>query len=422
MTRSQHLRWLIPLATFSLLLAACSGAAVGTGGDTPTQPPDPTASPVPTEADAGAAGLSCEDPFEGESVAFRTQYWEKTDFCQHSVPYDEIRSGGPPPDGIPAIDNPQFESQEAADEWLGDEWPLMVYGQEGETKAYPLAILIWHEIVNDTVDGDSIAVTYCPLCNAAIVFDREAPDGRVLDFGTSGNLRNLDLVMYDRQTESWWQQLTGEAIVGEYTGAQLEFLPSRTLAWEDVKQLHPDAQVLSRHTGFARYQDRYGFNPYSGYDAPDNPSPLGGNAEENGPVSPMERVVALEGGGNPVAYPFGQLREAQVANDDLAGTPIVVFWQAGVKSVLDSGSLEQSRDVGSAAVFERTVDGDTLTFLPTDDDGVYKDEQTGSRWSIAGVAIDGPLAGSELEPRVFAEHFWFAWSEFFPESEVWTSS
>ena len=157
--------------------------------------------------------------------------WPRTDFSKHIVPFSEIKSGGPPRDGIPSIDTPRFErlDQGKAQGWiarLGEMEPVITLSINGDARAYPLRVLIWHEIVNDTVDGTSVAVTYCPLCNAALVFESLA-GGQTLTFGTTGKLRNSDLVMYDRQTETWWQQFTGEAIVGMLAGRQLRLIPSR---------------------------------------------------------------------------------------------------------------------------------------------------------------------------------------------------
>ncbi len=165
-----------------------------------------------------------------------------TDFSRHSVPYDEILSGGPPRDGI-----------------------LVQVG--GEARAYPIQVLIWHKIVNDTLGGLPMLVSFCPLCNTAIAFERTF-EGRVLDFGTTGRLRYSNLIMYDRQTESWWQQATGEAIVGESTGGQLTFYLAAMISWEEFRQNFPDGTVLSRETGYTR---NYGQNPYAGYDNVDNP-------------------------------------------------------------------------------------------------------------------------------------------------------
>ncbi|MEE8465674.1 MAG: DUF3179 domain-containing protein, partial [Dehalococcoidia bacterium] len=199
---------------------------------------------------------------ELRKAGINTSGWA-TDFQIRSAPYSEFFSGGPSKDGIPAVDNPKFVSVDEAEEWLDDREPVQVVDINGDVRAYPLQILIWHEIVNDQVGGIPVAITFCPLCNTALVFNAALPDGRVLDFGVSGMLRFSDLVMYDRQTESWWQQATGEAIVGDLTGTMLEFIPSPIVSWADFKQAHPGRQVLSRDTGISR---PYGRNPYTGYD------------------------------------------------------------------------------------------------------------------------------------------------------------
>jgi Protein of unknown function (DUF3179) len=403
-----------------LLLTACSAAATAT----PTEvvpltavPPTPTITPLPDPTAAPTASLladsdaigGCSNPFAGADIYFATRYWATTDFCLHSVDYSEIFSGGPPPDGIPAIDNPVFESIEAADEWLQDEWPVMFFEANGEARAYPLAILIWHEIVNDEVAGQKVALTFCPLCNSTIAFNSVLEDGTVLDFGTSGNLRNSDLVMYDRQTRSWWQQFTGEAIVGQLTGTLLEMLPSQIISWSDFKQNHPDSLVLSRDTGSSR---NYGSNPYGGYDDVGRSPffPVGTYGKE---LPPIERIVALSIGEVDVAFPFSRLAEVGVVNEEYQGWPIAIFWKAGTSTAFGNSG----RDVGSTGAFSRDLEGQILTFEATD--GGFVDEGTGSLWSLTGEAIDGPLLGSKLEKLVSGEHFWFSWSVFRPDTIIW---
>ena len=367
------------------------------------------------QVEHAASAEECEDPFAGTAVQFSTRFWEgRTNFCKNSVAFSEFLSGGPPPDGIPAIDDPVFESVIDADTWLEEDWPVMFFEWNGEARAYPLAILIWHEIVNDEVGGEPVSLTFCPLCNATIAFKRTQPDGTVLDFGTTGNLRISDLVMYDRQTFSWWQQFTGEAIVGDLTGTKLEVLPSQIIAWSDFKTAHPDGDVLSRETGHVR---SYGRNPYAGYDSI-NSSPFAldsaarANIDER--LFPMERVVAVEIDDLDLAYPFSQLSEVGVVNDDIEGQSIVVFWQEGTKSTFGNNG----GDTGSTGVFLRELEGQMLTFIAVD--GGFEDEQTGSLWNILGEAIEGPLGGSQLQRVVSAEHFWFAWAIFKPDTEVWT--
>ena len=423
MLNLRKLRPLLVLVGMSIVLSACASVvdAVGTSSeddrrDELPQPGTAENSSQISEFDDPAIGQaesdgdsSNEDPFAGVRLSFNPRFWTDTDFTKHSIDYREISSGGPPPDGIPSIDNPVFESVEAAGDWLMDEWPVMLFERNNDVRAYPLTILIFHEIVNDVVGGDPVALTFCPLCNATIAFNRTLPDGVVLDFGTSGNLRNSDLVMYDRQTKSWWQQFTGEAIVGELTGTQLEFLSSQIIAWRDFRTNHPDGQVLSRDTGFSR---SYGNNPYAGYDSI-NGSPWFPVSAEDGRLPAMERVVAVNVAGIDTAYPFSALREVRVVNDEVADQPLVIWWKEGTDSVFGS-----SNDIGSTGVFLRQIDDQMLTFRAVD--GGFEDEQTGSLWNLLGEAIAGSMTGRKLERIIAGEHFWFAWVVFRPETIIWS--
>jgi hypothetical protein len=323
-------------------------------------------------------------------------------------------SGGPSKDGIPAIDTPRFDAVSAADKWLKAQEPVILFEHAGEGRAYPLQILIWHEIANDTIAGLPVTITFCPLCNTSIVFDRRL-EGRVLDFGTTGKLRFSDLVMYDRQTESWWQQVTGEAIVGEMTGKRLVFLPSQIISWEMFKLTYPGGKVLNRETGHGR---SYGRNPYVGYDDI-NSSPFLYRGPKDGRLPPMERVVTISLNGEDVAYPFRVMEKVRVVNDTVGGRPIVVVFTKGVTSALDGGSISDSRDVGTAGVFERTLEGKVLTFKTSG--ARFIDTQTGSTWSILGVASAGPLAGKRLTPVVSGNHFWFSWAVFKPKTRIYQS-
>jgi hypothetical protein len=359
------------------------------------------------------AGSACAQQPDAEARRLAGNEVWRTDFSRRSVPLSEIVSGGPPKDGIPAIDQPRFVTSRAADRWLDDNEPVMVVEHQGTARAYPLSILIWHEIVNDQVAGLPVSVTFCPLCNTALVFDRRL-DGRVLDFGTTGRLRHSDLVMYDRQTETWWQQATGEAIVGELVGKKLKWIPSSTLAWKTALELHPDIQVLSRETGHNR---PYGRNPYVGYDNPAGKPLLGFFSRDADPRLPaMERVVAVELGKG-WAAPFERLREASVVNEKVDGTPFSVFWRPGAASALDRAEIASGRDVGQTAVFDRRVGDRVLTFRAVR--GGFRDRETGSGWTLAGRAVDGPLKGQRLRPIPHGNHFWFAWVVFRPETEIW---
>ncbi|MCZ6553749.1 MAG: DUF3179 domain-containing protein [SAR324 cluster bacterium] len=341
--------------------------------------------------------------------------WKNTDFSKVAIDLREIVSGGPPRDGIPPIDRPSFETVDEASGWLDPTEPVIVYEEQGDARAYPLQILIWHEIVNDVVAGRPVVVTFCPLCNSALVFDRRV-DGEVLDFGTTGKVRHSDLVMWDRQTESWWQQLTGEGIVGTHAGKKLTFLSAPLVAYETFRRAFPEGQVLSKDTGFAR---PYGNNPYVAYDSPGG-RPFLYRGEIDPRLAPMERVVTVESGGWARAYPYALLAKEGVVQDSLNGSELVVFHQPGARSALDRSVIAASRDVGAVGVFRRELEGRMLSFRRVE--GGFEDRETGSRWNLLGRAVAGPLQGKRLEPIVHANHFAFAWFAFRPDSTLWDGS
>lgn len=252
-------------------------------------------------------------------------------------------SGGPPKDGIPAIDDPRFASvQESSD--LSDRDPVIVLRIGDDVRAYPLRVLIWHEIANDRVDGVPVAVTYCPLCNAAIAFDRRI-GGKELTFGVSGMLRHSDMVMYDRQTESWWQQYSGEAMVGAMTGATLKALPTRLESFARFKEQFPAGKVLVPADPSSR---PYGSNPYVGYE--DTAVPFLYRGELPKGIAPLERVVVVEG--EAWSIRLLQSRRRIVAGD------LLLEWTPGLASALDTRDIAGGRDVGAVTV--RRHRGDRL--------------------------------------------------------------
>ncbi len=362
--------------------------------------------------------VSAQDTLD-DALSVSTAGW-RTDFGKHSVPLSEFQSGGPPRDGIPPIDAPRYVSQAVADTWLASDEPVIAVALEQPdgslaARAYPLQILIWHEIVNDTFGGTPIAVTFCPLCYTAIAYDRRLlPDGRVLDFGTTGNLRHSDLVMWDRQTESWWQQFSGDAVVGELTGAHLTFLPAQIVSWDAFKLAYSRGDVLSRETGFDR---PYGTNPYPGYDDVES-RPFLFNSEIDGRLPAMERVVGVVTNNEGVSYPFPELQRLRVIEDQAGDTAIVVLWAPGASSAVDTTEVDAGRDIGQAGVFRRDLDGRVLTFSASDD-GHFTDAETGSTWDVTGASTAGPLAGRRLTPIPHTDVFWFAWAAFRPDGRLW---
>jgi hypothetical protein len=357
-----------------------------------------------------AAMLAYAAASYAQSAADRRE-WPKTDFAKRTVELTEIQSGGPPKDGIPAIDRPKFVGTRPARAWLKPKEPVIVLRLGKDARAYPLQILMFHEIVNDTVAGVSVAVTFCPLCNASIVFERRVGE-RVLDFGTTGRLRFSDLVMYDRQTESWWQQFTGKGIVGHYAASELKRVPSEIIAFADFEVAHPTGLVLSRETGHAR---PYGRNPYAGYDRIDqSPFLFTGRRDERLP--PMERVLSVTTAGKHRLYPLTLLERHPVANRTLEGLPYVIFVKGGMASPLDEAQITEGRPIPAATAFERRLDGRILAFELRG--GRYVDTETGSEWNVLGEAVSGPLKGKRLPAMDSGVHFAFAWLAFNPQTEI----
>ncbi len=348
-------------------------------------------------------------PFAGFAFdqAARSEF--STDFSRRAVDPAEVRSGGPPKDGIPAIDAPQFVAPAAADQWLGEKEPVLLMRRDGQVKIYPLQILMWHEIVNDRIGDTAVTVTFCPLCNTGIAFNRRF-QGRILDFGTTGRLRNSNLIMYDRQTETWWQQADGKGIAGRYTGSRLSFLPVQRASWGEARDRFPEAQVLSRETGFNR---SYGRNPYRGYDAPGNRPFL-----YDGPTPPereeIARVLQISHRGETEILPYEELAQSRVRELTLRGERLVVLFEPGTASALDRLAIEEGRSVGSANAYLSRLGERELRFRYRL--GRITDIQTGSRWNSLGEAVSGPLQGSRLEPVIAADHFWFSAWAFYGET------
>ncbi|NNF56914.1 MAG: DUF3179 domain-containing protein [Rhodothermaceae bacterium] len=343
-----------------------------------------------------------------------------TNTALRTIELSELRSGGPPKDGIPAIDSPRFTDTGSASEWIADQEPVILL-RIGETaRLYPLQILTYHEIVNDEVDGVPVSVTFCPLCYSAIAFDRrvETDDGpRTLDFGVSGMLRNSDLVMFDRQTETLWQQFTGEALVGDLVGITLDVLPAQIVSFAQAREAHPEAPVLSRETG---HQRPYGTNPYAGYDDVGN-RPFLYDGPDNGQIAPLTRVIAVKLDDAARAYPTDLTRERRVVHDTLGEQPVVVFHAEGAVTALGARVIADAREVGSTGVFDPRVETDegeqVLRF--TYENGRFVDSPTGTTWTITGEAVSGPLAGQRLRPLPFGDYFAFAWFAFRPETSLY---
>jgi hypothetical protein len=420
MTRTR----LITAARALALVAAACGGDPGLSDEATTAAAATGAPPISETATSGAPSTSAPTPSAAATTtdveippALRdaVRSWD-TEWSRSTIDLDELvpgLRGGDTRDRIPPIDDPTFETVDEASAWLEDREPGLLVTVDGATRFYPLQILTLHEIVNDELSGTPIAVTYCPLCNTAITFDRRLGD-QVLRLGVSGLLRNSDLVMWENTTDSLFQQITGKGIVGALAGRNLTVIPSAIVRFADVGEAHPDAEVLSRDTG---RPFPYGANPYQGYSSSSQPFLFDGELDPRYPA--LTRVVGLTIDGDSKAYPFPEIEPSGAVNDVVGSTPIVVFWGAAdTADALDAGRIADSRGIGVGIAFDRRVAGQLLTFERIDDT-TFRDVETGSTWSILGSAIDGPLLGTDLDTVPHRNEFWFAWTAFFPEAPVY---
>jgi hypothetical protein len=250
--------------------------------------------------------------------------------------------GGPPPDGIPSIDNPVFTDVKNANTWLKKNEPIIFVQIGDDARAYPMQILMWHEIVNDMFDDVPVTITYCPLCNSSFSFLREI-DEIIVDFGTTGYLYGGALLMYDRQTHTLWSHFGGKGLIGPLADNELQIVPSTIISWQQFSETFSKGKVLSRNTGFSR---SYGKNPYVGYDDVNEP-PFLFRGVIDGTFAPKERIVAIEYAGEAKAYLLQDLIEERVIHDELGGKPIVLFYEEGTASGLENETVAGGRDVGS---------------------------------------------------------------------------
>jgi len=313
-----------------------------------------------------------------------------TNGIKHIIPLDKIKSGGPPKDGIPSIDEPKFVKSSKA-EFVSDDDLVIGVNINGEQKAYPLFIMVWHEIVNDEVGGVPVAVTYCPLCFTNQVFDRTV-DGKITEFGTSGKLYNSNLVMYDRNTDSQWSQALGIAITGEMTESHLKRIPFDVARWSDWKSLYPDTLVLTTDTGFFR---AYGSDPYGDYYIDSRIIFPVENKDDR--LFLKEKISGFDNGIHK-AYKLSDIEKNKVINDDVGDKKIVLI------------SLYPEM----ARAFTRIVDGQILEFEYSN--GQIIDIQTKSTWNFDGESIEGQLKGKKLQREVYNPGFWFEWVAFHPET------
>jgi len=317
----------------------------------------------------------------------------ETNGIEHLIPLDKIKSGGPPKDGIPSIDNPKF-SKVKDSQFMSDSDTVIGLEINGESKAYPIFILVWHEIVNDNVGGIPVSVTYCPLCYTNQVFERIINDQEV-EFGTSGKLYNSNLLMYDRLTESYWSQALGMAVKGELSGYQLNLIPFDVITWGDWKSLHPETLVLTTDTGHIR---SYATDPYGSYYS--EPRIMFPVEHSDDRLHPKEIIIGFSQDDVYKAYKQNDIESNIIINDFIGETPIMLV----------SLFSENSR------AFERTMDDQILDFVYTD--GKIFDTQTNSEWNYDGLSISGEYEENQLKRMPLEPGFWFEWVAFHPNTEL----
>jgi hypothetical protein len=401
-------------AVFALILAACANDTSDNAADasvttTTTSSQTPNDAGSETTAPDRTSGI----PTHLHPMAAR---WT-TDFTNTVIDLNELQVGIPvsdPRDRIPPIDDPNFDSVENT-EWIEDREPGVLIEINDDARFYPLAVLTRHEIVNDEVGEVPVAVTYCPLCNTAVVFDRRFGE-EVLRLGVSGLLRNSDLVMWDLQSQTLWQQITGQAIVGEHAGESLTNIASAIVRWADFRLNHPDGRAMTEDQGFGTF---YGTNPYEFYSSGARPFSGFFQGEIDDRYPALSRVVGVTIDEGDKAYPFSEITEQRVVNDDINGRPVAIFWGAAeTADALDAQDISEARGIGTGVAYDPVVEGRRLTFTAMGDTE-FMDAETGTTWTILGKAIDGELEGSELDLLPHRNEFWFAWQAFFPEATVW---
>ena len=329
-----------------------------------------------------------------ESAMFSELEMMETDGVKHLIPLDRIKGGGPPKDGIPSIDNPVFTDIQGS-QFMSDSDTVIGLEIDGEAKAYPIFILVWHEIVNDRVGDTPVSVTYCPLCYTNQVFERIINNQEV-EFGTSGKLYNSNLLMYDRLTESYWSQALGKAVKGELSGYQLNLIPFDVITWGDWKKLHPETLVLTTDTGHIR---SYATDPYGNYYT--EPRIMFPVEHSDDRLYPKEIIIGFNQDDTFKAYKQNDIESQIVINDSIGSVPVMLI----------SLYSENSR------AFERTIDEQILDFEFVD--GEIVDLQTNSEWNYDGLAISGEFEGKQLERLPIEPGFWFEWVAFHPQTLVY---
>lgn len=373
-----NLKIIVPLAVIGIVVIASVAMMLGDSTPQTTIVSEPITESNVTVSEGPASTLTIME----------------TDGQKHIIPLDKIKGGGPPKDGIPSIDDPKF-TEISGSQFVSDSDVVIGLEINGDARAYPLFILVWHEIVNDVVGGTPVAVTYCPLCYTNQVFERIV-NGNEVEFGTSGKLYQSNLLMYDRWTDSYWSQGLGMAVTGKLSGIQLKTIPFDVITWGDWKKLHPDSLVLTTDTGHLR---SYATDPYGDYYT--DPRIIFPVDNMDDRMHPKEIILGFHEDGIYKAYKQNDVELHNVINDNIGETSLMLV----------SLFPQNSR------AFDRNLNGEILQFQYVD--GKITDAKTESVWSYDGLAISGPLEGNYLTRISMEPGFWFSWVAFHPDTAVW---
>lgn len=346
----------------------------------------------------------------------------KTDTSKHTVRYKELKIVAEK-DAIHTLDFPKFITRNDSLFNFYQHEPVIVFASGTDVRAYPLSILTLFELSNDSLNGKQIMVTFCPTCNTSLVFNRNVKTKsgeRLLQFGISGLLMHNDMVMYDKETESWWEQLMGSAIAGEYSGVDLDVMPSILISVKDYFDRYPDGKILSPEYTEAFYK-KHTHRPFHNLEHHHKLTHKYYLPEKTDPrLPPLEHILDLHLDGHDRIYPFHALAQQQVVNETVGKTALVVFYHGETISVMDRDNLAKSKHVGSATAFNRNLNGVDYTFVKDGD--YFVDEQTHSKWDITGYCREGSLKGKQLWIIPHSNHFAFAYLAFYPNVEIYGQS
>jgi hypothetical protein len=348
------------------------------------------------------------------------QYGWSTDTTLHTVQLDELTMAVAK-DALPTLDFPKFITKNDPAFNFYEHEPVIEISYNGESKAYPLSLLTMFELSNDSIGGEQVMITYCPMCNSAMVFNRKVKrDSKdyLLHFGISGLLMHNDMIMYDKETNSWWEQLMGEAIVGELAGTELKMMRALIISVKDYFDRYPQGKILSpedlylisSETGHRPFHHLNHDNNHldSTYYLPEKVDPR---------LPPLERVFDIHVENHSMIYPFTSIAKKEVINEVFENMNFVIFYHKDMVSVLDEDDFKKSKKIGSATAFRRDLDGVIYTFKKKAN--YFVDDQTGSVWDITGYCKEGSLKGKQLWIIPHSNHFAFAYLAFFPDATIY---